>query len=181
MGSNFYFGPEMYFQTGQVIFVPEWPKGEFVSILASFCVWTKSLKYKDAVNREFHYSESASQKKFKFPVSRPDDRAILSGRPSLHCSIHLDDVSSRPDARQTSIIRLDKVFILSRPHTVSRSFCANLHPSDQFSSMSGCLPVLDKFLISFQVPRKGRSINRLDDVVSCPDDYLSVRTRALLI
>jgi hypothetical protein len=24
-----------------VIFVPEWPKGEFVSILASF--WTKSL------------------------------------------------------------------------------------------------------------------------------------------
>jgi hypothetical protein len=51
MGSNFYFGPEMYFQTGQVIFVPEWPKGEFVSILASFCVWTKSLKYKDAVNR----------------------------------------------------------------------------------------------------------------------------------
>jgi hypothetical protein len=31
----------MYFQTGQVIFVPEWPKREFVSILASF--WTKSL------------------------------------------------------------------------------------------------------------------------------------------
>jgi len=26
-----------------VIFVPEWPKGEFVSILASFYVWTKSL------------------------------------------------------------------------------------------------------------------------------------------
>jgi len=42
----------MYFQTGQVIFVPEWPKGEFVSILASFCVWTKSLKCKDAVNRD---------------------------------------------------------------------------------------------------------------------------------
>jgi hypothetical protein len=37
------FGPGMYFQTGQVIFVPEWPKGEFVSILASFYVWTKSL------------------------------------------------------------------------------------------------------------------------------------------
>jgi len=42
----------MYFQTGQVIFVPEWPKGEFVSILASFCVWTKSLKRKDVVNRD---------------------------------------------------------------------------------------------------------------------------------
>jgi hypothetical protein len=37
-GSNFWFGPGMYFQTGQVIFVPEWPKGVFVSILASFCV-----------------------------------------------------------------------------------------------------------------------------------------------
>jgi hypothetical protein len=37
-GSNFLFELEMYFQTGQVIFVPEWPKGEFVSILASFCV-----------------------------------------------------------------------------------------------------------------------------------------------
>jgi hypothetical protein len=40
----------MYFHTGQVIFVPEWPKGEFVSILASFCIWTKSLKSKDVVN-----------------------------------------------------------------------------------------------------------------------------------
>jgi len=52
MGSSFYFGPGIYFQTGQVIFVPEWPNGEFVSILASFCVWTKSLKCKDAVNRD---------------------------------------------------------------------------------------------------------------------------------
>jgi hypothetical protein len=51
-----------------------------VSILASFCVWTKSLKCKDAVNRDSTISESASQKKFKFPVSRPDDRAIPSGR-----------------------------------------------------------------------------------------------------
>jgi hypothetical protein len=31
-GSNFYFGPGMYFQTDKVIFVPEWPKGEFVSL-----------------------------------------------------------------------------------------------------------------------------------------------------
>jgi predicted RNA-binding protein with TRAM domain len=46
----FIFGQGMYFQTGQVIFVPEWPKGEFVSILASF--WTKSLVCKDTVNRD---------------------------------------------------------------------------------------------------------------------------------
>jgi hypothetical protein len=45
------FGPGMYFQTGQVIFVPEWPKGKFVSIFGlildkSTCVC------KDAVNRD---------------------------------------------------------------------------------------------------------------------------------
>jgi hypothetical protein len=32
-GSIFCFGSGMYFQTGQVFFVPEWPKEEFVSIL----------------------------------------------------------------------------------------------------------------------------------------------------
>jgi hypothetical protein len=32
-GVFFVFGPGMYFQTGQVFFVPEWPNGEFVSIL----------------------------------------------------------------------------------------------------------------------------------------------------
>jgi hypothetical protein len=32
-GVFFIFGPGMYFQTDQVIFIPEWPNGEFVSIL----------------------------------------------------------------------------------------------------------------------------------------------------
>jgi len=31
-GVIFTFGPGMYFQTGQVIFVSEWPKGEFVRL-----------------------------------------------------------------------------------------------------------------------------------------------------
>jgi hypothetical protein len=31
-GSNFYFWIGIVFLTGQVIFVPEWPKGEFVSL-----------------------------------------------------------------------------------------------------------------------------------------------------
>jgi hypothetical protein len=44
------FGPGMYFQTGQVIFVPEWPKGEFVSI---FGLILDKITYvcKDAINR----------------------------------------------------------------------------------------------------------------------------------
>jgi len=33
MESIFCFEPGMYFQTGQVFFIPEWPNGEFVSIL----------------------------------------------------------------------------------------------------------------------------------------------------
>jgi hypothetical protein len=75
--------------------------------------------------------------------------------------------------RQISIIRLDEVFIPSRPHTVSRSFCAILHLSGRFSRTSGLLSVLDQFLISFEVPRKRRSINR-------PDDGYPVRTRVFL-
>jgi hypothetical protein len=81
-GSNFYFGPGMYFQTGQVIFVPEWPKGEFVSILASFCVWTKSLICKDVANRNSTI-QSEVRRISKFPVSRPDD---VSSRPDAHLS-----------------------------------------------------------------------------------------------
>jgi hypothetical protein len=84
------FGPRMYFQTGQVIFVPEWPKGEFVSILASFCVWIKSLMCKDAANRDFTcqsiFRRLCTAKKiedFSFPVSRQDD---VSSRPDTHLS-----------------------------------------------------------------------------------------------
>jgi hypothetical protein len=106
----------MYFQTGQVIFVPEWPKGEFVSILASFCVWTKSLMCKDATNRDstcqsiFKRLFTAKKiKDFRFPVSRPDE---VSSHPNAHLSTVPSDrttCSSRPDARQTSIIRPDDV------------------------------------------------------------------------
>jgi len=49
---------------------------------------------------------------------------------------------------------------------------SSLHPSGRFSSTSGHLSVLDQFQISFQVPRKGRSIKRTDDVVSLPDARL---------
>jgi len=125
-----------------------------VSILASFCVWTKSLKCKDAVNRDSTI-QSLQVRRNSSPLS-----AVRTIEPSC------------PDARQTSIIHPDEVFIPSGPHTVSRSFCASLHPSGHFSSMSGRLPVLDRFLISFQVLRKGRSINRTNDVVSRPDARL---------
>jgi hypothetical protein len=120
----------MYFQTGHVIFVPEWPKGEFFSILASFCVWAISLMCKDAVNKDSTcqsiFRRLCTAKKiedFSFPVSRPD--AHLSTVPSVRTTC-----SSRPNARHTIIISPDDVSFPSEPYTVSRSFCSSLHPSD---------------------------------------------------
>jgi hypothetical protein len=144
----------MYFQTSQVIFVPEWPKGEFVSILASFCVWTKSLMCKDAVNRDSTcqsiFRRLCTAKKiedFRFPVSRSDD---VSSHPDTHLST-IPSVrtmySSRPDARQTSIIRPDDVSFPFGPYTVSRSFCSSLHPSGPLSSPSGRPSVIDQLQI----------------------------------
>jgi hypothetical protein len=140
----------MYFQTSQVIFVPEWPKGEFVSILASFCVWTKSLMCKDAVNRDSTcqsiFRRLCTAKKiedFRFPVSHRDD---VSSRPDAHLSTVPSvrtTCSSRPDARQTSIIRPDDVSFPSGPYTLSRSLCSSLHPSEHRSSPSGRISVLE--------------------------------------
>jgi hypothetical protein len=141
----------MYFQTDQVIFVLEWPKGEFVSILASFCVWTKSLMCKDTVNRDSTcqsiFRRLCTAKKiedFRFPVGCPDNVsspliAHLSTVPSVQTTC-----SSRPDARQTSIIRPDDVSFPSKPYTVSRSFCSNFHPLGHRSSRSGRLSVLEQ-------------------------------------
>jgi hypothetical protein len=143
-----------------------------VSILASFCVWTNLLKYKDAVNRDSTF-QSLQVRRIQVPY-QPSGRSSHPIRtpicPLFHPSGRLVIPSGPP--RQISIIRPDEVFIPSEPHTESRSFCASLHPSGRFSSTSGRLSVLDQFLISFQVPRKGRSINRLDDVVFRPDARL---------
>jgi hypothetical protein len=162
----------MYFQIGLVIFVPEWPNEEFVSILASFCVSTKSLKCKDAINSDSTIQSLQSQKIFSslsavrtIEPSHPDDHLSLfhpSGQHAIPFGLQTDQASS---IRTTCSFR-------PNPYTVSRSFCSSLHPSGRLSSTSGRLSVLDQFLISFQVPRKGRSINRPDDVVSHPDARL---------
>jgi hypothetical protein len=137
----------MYFQTGQVIFVPEWPKREFVSILASFCVWTKLLMCKNVVNKDFTcqsiFRRLCTAKKiedFRFPVSRPN--AHLSTVPPVRTTC-----SSLPDARQTSIICPDDISFPSEPYTMSRSFCSSLHPSGPLSSPSRCPSVINHLQI----------------------------------
>jgi hypothetical protein len=87
-----------------------------VSILASLCVWTKSLMCKDAVNMDSTcqsiFRRLCIAKKiedFRFLVSHPDE---VSSRPDAHLStvpFVRTTCSSRPDARQTSIIRSDDV------------------------------------------------------------------------
>jgi hypothetical protein len=57
-------------------------KMQSVSILASFCVWTKSLICKDAANRNSTV-QSEVRRISKFPVNRPDD---VSSRPDTHLS-----------------------------------------------------------------------------------------------
>jgi hypothetical protein len=107
-----------------------------VSISASFCVWTKSLMCKDVVNRDStiqsdvrRFCLQLRRMNFKFPVNRLDDRAIPSERPSVHCSILPDDMSSRPDARQTKHHPFGRRVSLSGPSTVSRRFYpACIHP-----------------------------------------------------
>jgi hypothetical protein len=100
-------------------------------------------------------------RRFRFPVSRLDDRAIPSGRPSDHCSIRPDDVPYRPD---------DVDFCPDHPLCREVSIqLASVRTSLQHVQMPlGIRPVSD----SFQVPIKERSINRPDDVVSRSDARL---------
>jgi hypothetical protein len=98
-------------------------------VLASFCVWTKSLMCKDAVNRDFTcqsiFRRLYTAKKiedFRFPVSHSDD---VSSRPDAHLSTVPSvrtTYSSRPDARQTSIILLDDVSFRLDPTLYRKAF-----------------------------------------------------------
>jgi len=85
----------------------------------------------------------------------PSGRCVIpSGRQTLQ---------HHPSGRRASSVRT--------LHCIEKLLC-QLAPSGRFSSTSGRLSVLEQFTDSFQVPRKGRSINRTDDVVSRPDAYL---------
>jgi hypothetical protein len=97
----------------------------YVSILDSFCVWTKSLICKDAANRDSTV-QSEVRRISKLTVSHPDD---VSSRPDVHLStvpsVRTTCLSIRTTDRQASSVRTTCFF---RPDTyiVSRSFCASL-------------------------------------------------------
>jgi len=69
-----------------------------VSILALFCVWTKSLTCNDVVNRDSTFrvksEDSACElEEFQVPCQQSRRCVIRSGCLSVYCSIRPDDVS----------------------------------------------------------------------------------------
>jgi hypothetical protein len=86
------------FWTGNVFpnqscdFCPEWPKWEFVSILASFCVWTKSLMCKDAANRDSTI-QSMQVRRIQVPC-QPSGRSSHPVRSPICPLFRPDDVST---------------------------------------------------------------------------------------
>jgi len=146
--------------------------------LDSFCVWTKSLMCKDAVNRDSTcqsiFRRLCTAKKiedFRFPVSRPDDElshpdAHLSTVPSVRTTCHPVQTPDRP----VSSIRMTYLSVLTL-HCIEKllfqlaSIRTSQHPvrtsiSDRSASDS------------FQVQDMGRLIHRSDAVVSHLDTLI---------
>jgi hypothetical protein len=141
-------------------------------------VWTKSLVCKDTILQGIPLFRSISEdsacksEDFWFPVSRLDDRAIPSGRSSIHCSIHPDNVPCHPDARQIKHHPSGRRVFLSGPFTVSRSLCFSLHPSGRLNNLSRRPSVFDQAFDSFKNYIWEDCCNRPNDVDFRPDALL---------
>jgi hypothetical protein len=145
-----------------------------VNILASFCVWTKSLMCKDAVNRDSTIQSDV--KRFCLQVRRISSSlsAVRTIEPS-RLDAHLSSVPSvrtmchpvrRPD--KPSIIRPDDVSLRPDP-PLCRESSIQLASVRTFKQHVRTPLSTQTVSDSFQVPIKGRSINRPDDVVSRPE------------
>jgi hypothetical protein len=113
------------------------------------------------LHRDSTIQNASESEDFQFLVSCPDDHLSLfhpSGRRAIPSGLQTNQASS---VRTTCLS-------VRTLHCVEKVL-SSLHPSGRFSSTPRRLSVLDQFQISFQVPRKGRSINRPDDVVSRSD------------
>jgi hypothetical protein len=160
----------MYFQTGQMIFVPEWPKGEFVSIIGLILFGQNHLYVKNAVLQGIpifiRVSEDYACKteNLRFPVSRSDDHAIPSGRPSVRMTCLTVRTPDRP-----SIIRPNNVHFPSGPLLYREATVPALHPSKRLNSTPGHLSVINQLQILSKFNLREDCVNRPDDVDSRPD------------
>jgi hypothetical protein len=126
---------------------------QLVSILASFCVWTKSLMCKDVVNRDSTcqsiFRRLCTAKKIeyiRFPISRPE-------YVSSCLDVHLSTVPSvrttrlsRPDAKQTSIKCSNNVSFLSDPPVYREASV----PTCIYPDLSAARPDVHQWSISFR-------------------------------
>jgi hypothetical protein len=110
-------------------------------------------------------------RRFQTPCQPSRRHVIPSGRPSVHYLIRPDDVPSLLDTKQTSIICPDDVSLRPNP-LLCREGSIQL-ASIRTVQQHVRTPLSTRTVSdSFRVPIKGRSINRPDDVVSCPDSRL---------
>jgi hypothetical protein len=100
---------------------------QFVSILASFCVWTKSLMCKDSVNKDSTcqsiFKRLCTAKKiedFRLPVNRPDDvlshpDAHLSTAPFVRTTCHTVRTPDRPASSvQTTYLSVRTLYCIEK-------------------------------------------------------------------
>jgi len=133
----------------------------FVGILASFCVWTKSLVCVKMLHRDSTIQKCLWVRRFLVPC-QPFGRSSHPVRTTCH-TVRTPD---RP-----SIFRPEDVSLRLDP---PRCREGSIQPASVWTFQQhvrtpiSTRPVSD----SFQVPIKGRSINHPDDVVSLPDARL---------
>jgi hypothetical protein len=145
-GVIFIFGPGMYFQTGQVIFVPEWPKGSLLVFWPYSVFGQNHLCVKDAVNRDstFRDDVKTSRNSSSLSVVRTMCHPI---RTLIGLLLHSSERSVIPSGHQTDQLRPDDMPLPSGHSTISRSFLCQLAPSGRLSSKSGRSSTLDQSLI----------------------------------
>jgi len=94
----------------------------FVSILASFCVWTKSIVCVKMLHRDSTIQKCFRVRRISIPCQTSGRSSHPVQTPICHCSIRPDYVPYRPDSRQTKHHPSGRRVSPSGPSTVSRRF-----------------------------------------------------------
>jgi hypothetical protein len=122
---------------------------------------------KDAVNRDFTIHSTLrrlSSAKISVPFQPSGQSSHPVRMPICHCSIHLDDLPYRPDARQTKHHPFGRRAFPSGPSTVLRRFCPTCMRPDVsaarpdaslYSTSSGFFPSYNKGKINQPFGRCG--------------------------
>jgi hypothetical protein len=140
-----------------------------VSILASFCVWTKSLVCVKMLHRDSTIQKCFRVRRFSVPCQASGRSSHPVRMPICHCSIRLDDMPYCPDSRKTKHHLSGRCVSPSGPFTVSRRFypaCIHLDVSaarpdaSQYSTCLRFFPSSNKWKINQPSERCGIPFKR---------------------